>query len=171
MGRSTNLKQVSRCCGLLLMLGTALLITVSSVTARAAQTYENSPGERKVISRVNPDYPVALKQLYIGGVVRVEVVVAASGNVRSLKLLGGVEQCLNFGFFAVASHCQLADQEIASALQHLLLAEGKRLGLMKGDQALQYSRHFQQRSGAHAVGIFFEAVFPVAAAIGVGNRE
>ena len=89
MGRSTNLKQVSRCCGLLLMLGTALLITVSSVTARAAQTYENSPGERKVISRVNPDYPVALKQLYIGGVVRVEVVVAASGNVRSLKLLGG----------------------------------------------------------------------------------
>ena len=89
MGRSTNLKRVSRCCGLLLMLGTALLITVSSVTARAAQTYENSPGERKVISRVNPDYPVALKQLYIGGVVRVEVVVAASGNVRSLKLLGG----------------------------------------------------------------------------------
>src|SRR5256885_3104965 len=89
MGRSTNLKQVSRCCGLLLMLGTALLITVSSVTARAAQTYENSPGERKVISRVDPDYPVALKQLYIGGVVRVEVVVAASGNVRSLKLLGG----------------------------------------------------------------------------------
>ena len=71
------------------MLGTALLITVSSVTARAAQTYENSPGERKVLSRVDPDYPVALKKLYIGGVVRVEVVVSASGSVRSLKLLGG----------------------------------------------------------------------------------
>jgi len=89
MGRSTNFKRVSRCCGLLLMLGTALLITVCSVTARAAQTYENSPGERKVLSRVDPDYPVALKRLYIGGVVRVEVVVAPGGSVRSLKLLGG----------------------------------------------------------------------------------
>src|SRR5436305_15265715 len=89
MGRSTNFKRVSRCCGLLLMLGTALLITVCSGAAHAAQTYENSPGERKVLSRVDPDYPVALKRLYIGGVVRVEVVVAPGGSVRSLKLLGG----------------------------------------------------------------------------------
>jgi TonB family protein len=89
MGTSANLKRVSGCCGLPLMLGTALLITFCSATARAAQTYENSPGERKVLSRVDPDYPVALQKLYIGGVVRVEIVVAPSGSVRSLKLLGG----------------------------------------------------------------------------------
>lgn len=89
MGTSTNLKRMSRCCGLLTMLSVTLLMVSSSETARAAQTYENSPGERKVLSRVDPDYPVALKKLYIGGVVRVEVVVAASGTVRSLKLLGG----------------------------------------------------------------------------------
>ena len=45
--------------------------------------------DRKVINRVEPDYPDALKKLYIGGVVRVEVQVAANGSVRNVKLLGG----------------------------------------------------------------------------------
>lgn len=58
-------------------------------TARAAQTYETSGDERKVVSRVDPDYPDALKKLYIGGVVRVEVLVSPSGAVKSAKLLGG----------------------------------------------------------------------------------
>ena len=45
--------------------------------------------ERKVVTRVEPDYPDALKKLYIGGVVRVEVLVAPNGAVKSTKLLGG----------------------------------------------------------------------------------
>jgi TonB family protein len=45
--------------------------------------------DRKVITRVEPDYPDALKKLYIGGVVRVEVEVAPNGAVRNVKLLGG----------------------------------------------------------------------------------
>ena len=45
--------------------------------------------ERKVISRVEPEYPDQLKKLYIGGVVRVEVQVAPNGTVRNVKLLGG----------------------------------------------------------------------------------
>lgn len=53
------------------------------------QTYETSGEERKVLTRVDPDYPDALKKLYIGGVVRVEIVVAANGTVKSTKLLGG----------------------------------------------------------------------------------
>jgi TonB family protein len=57
--------------------------------ARAAQTYETSGEERKVIKRIDPDYPDALKRLYIGGVVRVEVQVAPNGTVKSTKLLGG----------------------------------------------------------------------------------
>ena len=89
MGRSANSKRVPGCRGLLSILGASLLCLICSGAARAAQTYENSPGERKVLSRVDPDYPVALQKLYIGGVVRVEVVVAPSGSVRSLKLLGG----------------------------------------------------------------------------------
>jgi TonB family protein len=57
--------------------------------ARAAQTYESSGEERKVIKRVDPEYPDALKRLYIGGVVRVEVQVAPNGTVKGTKLLGG----------------------------------------------------------------------------------
>ena len=83
------MKGLQRSWGQLPVLGAALLLIICTATVRAAQTYENSPGERKVLSRVDPDYPVALQKLYIGGVVRVEVVVAANGSVRSLKLLGG----------------------------------------------------------------------------------
>jgi len=45
--------------------------------------------ERKVINRVEPEYPDQLKKLYIGGVVRVEAQVAPNGTVRNVKLLGG----------------------------------------------------------------------------------
>jgi TonB family protein len=89
MGRSAKSNWGPACRGLLTMSGAILLCFLCSGAARAAQTYENSPGERKVLNRVDPDYPVALQKLYIGGVVRVEVVVAPSGSVRSLKLLGG----------------------------------------------------------------------------------
>ncbi len=45
--------------------------------------------DRRVVTRVDPDYPDALKRLYIGGVVRVEVQVAPNGSVKNIKLLGG----------------------------------------------------------------------------------
>ena len=64
--------------------------------------------------------------------------------------------------FAVAGHGEFADQQIAGALQHLLLPEGKRLGLVEGDQVLQHAGDFYERSGAHALGVLFEPVFPVA---------
>lgn len=46
-------------------------------------------GDRRIVTRVEPDYPDALKKLYIGGVVRVEVQVAPNGSVKDVKLLGG----------------------------------------------------------------------------------
>ena len=55
----------------------------------ASQTQDVDPAERKLIGRVEPDYPETLKRLYIGGVVRVEVLVAPNGVVKSTKLLGG----------------------------------------------------------------------------------
>jgi TonB family protein len=72
------------------MFGVLLLCAFSLGAARAPQSYETSSSdERKVLTRVDPDYPDALKKLYIGGVVRVEVVVAPNGAVKSTKLLGG----------------------------------------------------------------------------------
>jgi TonB family protein len=67
-------------------LGISVLLSPSPTMA---QSSDQSPSERKVITRVEPEYPDALKRLYIGGVVRVEVLVAPNGVVKSTKLLGG----------------------------------------------------------------------------------
>ena len=69
----------------------AILITcVALTTARSvkAQAHDHT-AERKVVTRVEPDYPDTLKRLYIGGVVRVQVVVTSAGTVESTELLGG----------------------------------------------------------------------------------
>ncbi len=73
--------------GVLLILG--LLAAGGWLSAKTPQTYETSSEERKVVNRVDPEYPDALKKLYIGGVVRVEVQVAPNGAVKNTKLLGG----------------------------------------------------------------------------------
>lgn len=75
--------------GLVLLLSLVAITSLCGTWARAAQTYQTSGNERKVVNRVDPDYPDALKKLYIGGVVRVEVQVAPNGVVKNTKLLGG----------------------------------------------------------------------------------
>jgi len=69
--------------------GVLLMSVLLSPSPAKAQSYEQGSSERKVIARVEPEYPDALKRLYIGGVVRVEVLVAPNGMVKSTKLLGG----------------------------------------------------------------------------------
>ena len=54
-----------------------------------SQAQESAAKERKLITRVEPQYPATLERLYIGGVVRLEVVVAPNGNVQSATLIGG----------------------------------------------------------------------------------
>jgi periplasmic protein TonB len=80
-----------RTCSPRSLLLTFLVLTMSALGAQpmAAQSSDQSSSDRKVISRVEPEYPDALKKLYIGGVVRVEVQVAPNGTVKSTKLLGG----------------------------------------------------------------------------------
>jgi TonB family protein len=45
--------------------------------------------ERKLLIRVEPDYPETLKRLGIGGTVRLGVSISAKGNVERVELLGG----------------------------------------------------------------------------------
>ena len=71
------------------MLALSALLLSGFLGAAAAQTYDASEETRKVITRVDPEYPEALKRLFIGGVVRLEVQVAANGSVKGTKLLGG----------------------------------------------------------------------------------
>lgn len=67
---------------------TVALLPMFMSTLLLPQIHE--PGEqRKMISRIEPDYPETLKRLYIGGVVRVEAVITSSGTVESTQLIGG----------------------------------------------------------------------------------
>jgi TonB family protein len=45
--------------------------------------------ERKLIVRIEPDYPETLKRLNIGGTVRLRISISAKGNVEDVELLGG----------------------------------------------------------------------------------
>ena len=45
--------------------------------------------DRKVVNRVKPAYPELARQMNVSGTVKIEVVIAANGSVKSLKPLGG----------------------------------------------------------------------------------
>ena len=49
----------------------------------------SSGAERKLITRVEPDYPETLQRLNIGGTVRLRISISAKGNVEDVELLGG----------------------------------------------------------------------------------
>ena len=69
--------------------GVLLCITVCIVSLPLLLQSQENGGERKVIARVEPTYPPTLERLYIGGVVRLQVDVAANGTVESAQLIGG----------------------------------------------------------------------------------
>jgi TonB family protein len=71
-----------------LIASTVAIVICGSVTPVASQTQPGTT-ERKVVTRIEPEYPETLKRLYIGGVVRVEVVVGPNGAVQNTELLGG----------------------------------------------------------------------------------
>jgi TonB family protein len=50
---------------------------------------QDSKGDRKLVTRVEPDYPSVLKMRQIGGTVRLEVTITPKGTVESAKVLGG----------------------------------------------------------------------------------
>jgi len=69
-----------------------LLVSLVASVASApliSQTEDAPASDRKVITRVEPKYPPTLERLYIGGVVRVQVDVAANGTVEGAQLIGG----------------------------------------------------------------------------------
>jgi TonB family protein len=48
-----------------------------------------SKGDRKLVTRVEPDYPPVLKVRQIGGTVRLELTITQKGTVKSVSILGG----------------------------------------------------------------------------------
>jgi TonB family protein len=52
-------------------------------------TFEGGKSDRKLVTRIDPEYPDVLRQMHIGGTVRLEVIISPQGRVEALKLLGG----------------------------------------------------------------------------------
>ena len=65
-----------------------VLGAVAGVGALAPATHAESAG-RRVTSKVAPSYPELAKRMNLRGIVRMEVVVAPSGQVIEVKTLGG----------------------------------------------------------------------------------
>jgi TonB family protein len=73
----------------LVMLAFFALATCINSNTAAAQTRQTDSADRKIVMRVEPEYPETLKRLYIGGIVRIKVTVDPSGKVETAELLGG----------------------------------------------------------------------------------
>ena len=69
-----------------LMICIAMCALASAPVSLAQQ---DSKEERKVVTRVEPDYPNVLRMRQIGGTVKLEVTINAKGTVESAKVLGG----------------------------------------------------------------------------------
>jgi TonB family protein len=59
------------------------------VLVPVAYPQQNLKSDRKIFTRVEPDYPPVLRMRQIGGTVRLELTVTAGGSVENVKVLGG----------------------------------------------------------------------------------
>jgi TonB family protein len=50
---------------------------------------EQGESKRKIVSRVTPSYPELARRMNIAGSVKLEVVIAPNGSVKSDKIVGG----------------------------------------------------------------------------------
>ena len=60
-----------------------------AMTVLAAGTSLHAQEGRKLISHPAPAYPEAARKFSLSGVVKVQVVIAADGHVKDIKVIGG----------------------------------------------------------------------------------
>ena len=65
--------------------GVTMLLGASGL----AQTGSTDEGKRKVKSKVAPAYPELAKRMNVTGKVKIEVIIAADGHVKSTRAIGG----------------------------------------------------------------------------------
>ncbi len=81
-------------CKLLIMIviaGTVLRVSGQSSHSepRSVSLADDEKSDRKLVYRVDPVYPQDLKRFYIGGTVRLKLVISARGTVEKIAPLGG----------------------------------------------------------------------------------
>jgi TonB family protein len=65
--------------------GTLLAIAMSLTTANVPAQETN----RKVISNPTPNYPELARKVHLAGVVKVQVVIATDGKIKTVRVIGG----------------------------------------------------------------------------------
>jgi TonB family protein len=73
-------------CVLALMLAGAL---VSFPAANAQTENVEVDGSRKVVSKLPPTYPAVARTMNLSGSVKLEIVVAPNGSVKTIQVIGG----------------------------------------------------------------------------------
>jgi len=77
----------------------ALVMMVSVAGALSRTQLSSDEGKRKVKIRVNPHYPELARNMGVGGKVKIEVVIAPDGHVKSAQAVGRhallVQACLD----------------------------------------------------------------------------
>jgi TonB family protein len=77
--------------GLALLLGGSAVLPVRA----SAQDGAAKTSERKIRTKVAPEYPALAKQMNVTGKVKIEAIVAADGHVTSTKVVGGSPLLVN----------------------------------------------------------------------------
>jgi TonB family protein len=67
----------------------AALVMLTGALTSAQQGSPAAKSERKLVTRVEPEYPAVLRARQIGGTVRLEVTITPKGTVKNVALLGG----------------------------------------------------------------------------------
>lgn len=78
-----------------LSLGTGVIFHASSLAQ------EQPEGTRKVLTRVLPVYPEVARKMQLRGTVKLEVVVAPNGKVKSTQVIGGSPVLVRAGTDAI----------------------------------------------------------------------
>jgi TonB family protein len=66
-----------------------VLLPILMFAPNPAAAQESSEGTRKVATKVTPQYPSVARRMNLQGSVKVEVLVAPNGSVKSIELRGG----------------------------------------------------------------------------------
>jgi TonB family protein len=73
---------------LALLLG-AVAFSPSLVLAQDSSPQEQTETKRKIVNKVLPTYPELARRMQMHGIVRVEVVIAPSGKLKTAQVIGG----------------------------------------------------------------------------------
>src|SRR5467141_3654671 len=73
----------------LVSFGLTLLLFLAPVSPSTAQVARVEKSNRKIVRTSEPDYPKIVKHAHIGGSVRLNVTVLASGDVAKVEIVGG----------------------------------------------------------------------------------